>query len=317
MPERVPWLDYLSNHIGLKEIAGPKHNPLIVQWGREAGIDWWNNDEDAWCAVAVNGALVHCGYPSTRSALARSFTRYGTRLAKPVRGAIVVFPRGQNPLYGHVGIVESVNNNGTVTVINGNVSNEVRRSVFRTASILPDGIRWPPGAGAPRDGAPDAIDEDPLGVRVLRLGARGSDVAALQRDLNVLNYGLEVDGDFGGRTRDAVMRFEARRGLAADGVADAAMLSALASAVDARRTRVERRESGTAAATPIAGAGAAVTVGALATTGVDLAKDVSSLNDGTMFGLLLALAVVAGVGGVVLWRFAMRRAEGPPAEDTL
>ncbi len=314
MPERVPWLDYLSNHIGLKEIAGPQHNPLIVQWGQDAGIGWWNNDEDAWCAVAVNGALVHAGYPSTKSALARSFTRYGTRLDKPVRGAVVVFPRGSNPLYGHVGIVESVNANGTVTVINGNVSNEVRRSVFRTASILPDGIRWPPGAKAPQSALPRATDE-PLGIRVLRLGARGPDVAALQRDLNVLNYGLDEDGEFGGRTRDAVMRFEARRGLAADGVADAAMLAALASAVDARQARSVRRGSASAAATPIAGA--AVGVGAVATTGVDLARDVQSLNDGTLFGLALVFALVVGIGSVVLWRFAMRRAEGPPAEDSL
>lgn len=316
MPERVPWLDYLTNHIGLREIPGPEHNPLIVEWGREAGIDWWHNDEDAWCAVAVNGALVHTGHPSTRSALARSFTRYGTRLDRPVRGAIVVFPRGSNPLYGHVGIVESVNANGTVTVINGNVSNEVRRSVFRTASILPDGIRWPPGAAAPRSGAPHD-DDQPLGVRVLRIGARGPDVAALQRDLNVLNYALDVDGEYGGRTRDAVMRFEARRGLAADGVADAAMVSALASAVEARVARNGRRDTASVAATPIAGAGAAVGVGAVATTGIDLARNVQLLNDGTLFGFVLVFALVAGVGGVVLWRYAMRRAEGPPAEDSL
>lgn len=316
MPERVPWLDYLSHHIGLKEIAGPQHNAQIVEWGRTAGIDWWNNDEDAWCAVAVNGALVNSGYPSTRSALARSFTRYGTRLDRPVRGAIVVFPRGKNPLYGHVGIVETVHPNGTVTVVNGNVSNEVRRSVFRTASILPDGIRWPPGATPPVAGAPRAGDA-PLGGRVLRLGARGADVMDLQRDLNVLGYALDVDGDFGGRTRDAVMRFEARRGLAADGAADAAMLAALGVAVEARRARTDRRDSARTAAAPIAGAGAAVTVGAVATTSVDLAQNVRTLNDGTIMGLLLACGVIAAIGGVFLWRFAMRRAEGPAAEDTL
>lgn len=316
MAERVPWLDYLSNHIGLKEIAGPKHNPLIVEWGRVAGIDWWNNDEDAWCAVAVNGALVHSGFPSTRSALARSFTRYGTRLERPVRGAIVVFPRGSNPLYGHVGIVDEVHANGTVTVVNGNVSNEVRRSVFRIASILPDGIRWPPGVVPPREGEPHAADI-PLGVRVLRLGARGKDVEGLQRDLNILNYGLRVDGDFGARTRDAVMRFEERRGLAADGEADPAMLAALTAAVAARRERTTRREGATAAATPIAGAGAAVTVGAVATTGVEMAQNVRSLNDGTVLGLMLAVGLLVAIGGVLLWRFAIRRAEGPVTEDAL
>ena len=116
MHGKVPWLDYLVRHIGLKEIPGPEHEPQIVAWGRDAGIGWWNNDEDAWCAVAVNGAMGNTGYPSTRSALARSFTTYGTRLDKPVRGAIVVFPRGNNPLYGHVGVVEQVFADGTMTV---------------------------------------------------------------------------------------------------------------------------------------------------------------------------------------------------------
>ncbi|MBJ3774810.1 C40 family peptidase [Acuticoccus mangrovi] len=316
MTERVPWLDYLIHHIGVREIPGPQHHPLIVEWGKQAGIDWWNNDEDAWCAVAVNGALVNCGYPSTRSALARSFTRYGTKLTRPVPGAIVVFPRGSNPLYGHVGVVEQVNGDGTVTVINGNVSNEVRRSVFRIASILPGGLRWPPGAPPPVAGAPEAQAAE-LGERVLALGARGEDVATLQRDLNTLNYGLSVDGEFGGRTRDAVMRFEARRGLAADGVADAAMLAALQTAVTARRDRDSRREVATKAAAPIAGAGAAVTIGATVSAGVDIAKQVRSLNDGTAFGLVLVVAVIAACAGVFLWRFAIRRAEGPEGEEVL
>lgn len=312
MRDPIPWLDHLVNHIGLQEIPGPEHNPLIVEWGRGAGISWWNNDEDAWCAVAVNGALVHAGYPSTRSALARSFTTYGTRLGKPVPGAIVVFPRGPNPLYGHVGIVEEVHADGTMTVVNGNVGNAVRRSVFRIASVLPDGIRWPPGAVPPAGAEPVGVDV-PLGVRTLRLGARGKDVAELQRNLNVLNYGLAVDGDFGGRTRDAVMRFEARRGLAPDGVADPAMLAALTVAVDARRRRAERRESAERAAGPVAGA--AVTVGATAATVAEAAREVRSLNDGTLIGAGLALVVMAVVVGLLVWRFALRRAEGPALED--
>ena len=128
MGDRIPWLEYLVNHIGLKEIPGPQHEPVIVAWGREAGIDWWNNDDDAWCAVALNAALVRSGFPSTRSALARSFTTYGTRLSKPVRGAIVVFPRGRNPLYGHAGFVDTVHDDGTMTVVSGNLSNRVKRA---------------------------------------------------------------------------------------------------------------------------------------------------------------------------------------------
>lgn len=316
MQQHVPWLDYLDRHIGLKEIPGPAHQPQIVEWGRQAGIAWWNNDEDAWCAVAVNGALVNCGYPSTRSALARSFIGYGTALAKPVRGAIVVFPRGSNALYGHVGIVDRVNDDGTLMVISGNVGNEVRRSLFRTASILPDGIRWPPGSQPPAD-AMAAADGALLGTRILAVGARGDDVAALQRDLNVLNYGLEVDGKFGSRTREAVRGFQKRRGLGSDGVADPETLAALIAAVTAYRERETRRSAATRAAAPLAGAGAVVTVGATVTAGVDIANEVRALNDGTVLGLVLMALVVAAAAGVVLWRFSIARAEGPVAEDAL
>lgn len=317
MHDRVPWLDYLVHHIGIQETPGPVHTQLIVDWGLQAGIGWWNNDEDAWCAVAVNGALVNSGYPSTKSALARSFTRYGTRLSKPVRGAIVVFPRGTNPLYGHVGIVEDVHPNGTMTIVNGNVSNMVKRSVFRIASILPDGIRWPPGAPMPDGVAEPTKGEPDWGARILRLGSRGSDVEALQRDLNVLGYALQEDGIYGGRTQDAVRRFKERRGMEEDGVADAAMLAALTAAVEDRRKRDERRNTAARAAGPAAGAGAVVTVGAAVTAGAEAAREVSSLNDGTVLSLVLIGLVLAGAIGVLLWRFGLKRAEGRLVEDAL
>lgn len=314
MYDRVPWLDYLTNHVGLKEVPGAQHNPLIVEWGQQSGISWWNNDEDAWCAVAVNGALVNSGYPSTRSALARSFTRYGTRLSRPVRGAIVVFPRGSNPLYGHCGIVEAVRSDGTIVIVNGNVGNAVRRTVFRIESILPDGIRWPPGAVPPAGAGAVGVDVA-LGQRVLQLGSRGKDVEALQRDMNVLGYELAVDGEYGGRTRDAVMRFERRRGLNDDGIADAAMLAALTAAVEARRAQDKRRATAEKAAGPIAGAGAAVTVGAAVTTSVEAARQVGSLNDGTIFGLTLIALALACAAGILLWRYSIRRAEEPSAGE--
>ncbi len=314
MDNRVPWLEYLCNHIGLKEVPGAQHNPLIVEWGKQSGIDWWNNDDDAWCAVAVNGALVNSGYPSTRSALARSFTRYGTRLTRPVRGAIVVFPRGTNPLYGHVGIVEAVQSDGTITIVNGNSGNAVRRSVFRTSSILPDGIRWPPGAVPPVESLPVGNDAA-LGERLLQFGSRGDDVAALQRDLNVLNYDLDVDGIFGARTRDAVTRFEKRRGLKGDGIADPAMLAALTAAVTARREQHSRRETAERAATPIAGAGAVVTAGAAVTAGVDATQQLGQMSPQTMIGIAAIGIAVAVVAALLVWRFAIRRAEGTIADD--
>jgi uncharacterized protein (TIGR02594 family) len=139
----TPWLDWMIRFIGVKEVPGATHNPLIVQWGKDAGIGWWHRDEDAWCAVFMNAALVNSGFPSTRSALARSFENYGTELPGPAKGAIGVLPRGTNPLYGHVGCVEKWTDS-TVTLVNGNVGNEVRRSAYKRSSFLT--FRAPPGS---------------------------------------------------------------------------------------------------------------------------------------------------------------------------
>ena len=57
-------------------------------------------------------------------------------------------------------------------------------------------------------------------MRVLRIGSTGPAVQLLQLALNRAGYGeLATDGVFGGLTREALRRFQADRGLAADGIA--------------------------------------------------------------------------------------------------
>lgn len=70
--------------------------------------------------------------------------------------------------------------------------------------------------------APEVVDDV-----VLRIGARGADVAELQRRLRGQGYHLTVDGDFGPATKRMVMQFQADNGLAADGVVGPATLARL------------------------------------------------------------------------------------------
>lgn len=53
---------------------------------------------------------------------------------------------------------------------------------------------------------------------VLRRGAKGDDVARLQTLLNAAGGTLAVDKDFGQRTHDAVLAFQRRHSLTADGI---------------------------------------------------------------------------------------------------
>jgi hypothetical protein len=64
-------------------------------------------------------------------------------------------------------------------------------------------------------------------TRILVMGDRGPEVAAVQRRLNQLGFDLKVDGVFGPGTRGAVSAVQASKGLLPDGVVGPATLVAL------------------------------------------------------------------------------------------
>jgi hypothetical protein len=66
------------------------------------------------------------------------------------------------------------------------------------------------------------------GTAALRRGDRGDEVAALQRRLATHGAPLAIDGRFGPATAQALSEFQARLGLPATGIADAATLASLA-----------------------------------------------------------------------------------------
>ncbi|GHV04994.1 hypothetical protein FACS1894217_01140 [Clostridia bacterium] len=61
----------------------------------------------------------------------------------------------------------------------------------------------------------------------LQYGQKGDNVATLQGLLNNYGYGLKVDGDFGSGTRNAVIDFQQKHGLTADGIVGEATWNAL------------------------------------------------------------------------------------------
>jgi peptidoglycan hydrolase-like protein with peptidoglycan-binding domain len=52
----------------------------------------------------------------------------------------------------------------------------------------------------------------------LKLGSSGDNVKVLQERLNVFGAGLEVDGQFGNLTNQAVLSFQRANGLEVDGI---------------------------------------------------------------------------------------------------
>ena len=137
------WIEKAIEYIGLKEINGIKHNEKILEFWKEIGAPF-KDDETPWCAGFVGGVLEECGIKSTRSAMARSYQRWGTKLDGPIVGAIIVFWRG-NPKgsSGHVGFVVGKDVNGNIMVLGGNQGDEVNVKPFSTSRILC--YKWPIG----------------------------------------------------------------------------------------------------------------------------------------------------------------------------
>jgi uncharacterized protein (TIGR02594 family) len=70
---------------------------------------------------------------------ARSYLKWGQKLAKPIPGAIVVFSRG-NPTQGHVAFFEK-DNGSSIRVLGGNQSDAVTLANYPKSRVL--GYRWP------------------------------------------------------------------------------------------------------------------------------------------------------------------------------
>ena len=86
-------------------------------------------------------------------------------------------------------------------LINGGINglNERKKYLAKAKAIWLDG---------------SSADSDP----VLRLGDRGFDVTELQNELIQAGFKVSADGDFGEHTQEAVVAFQRREGLPADGV---------------------------------------------------------------------------------------------------
>ena len=112
---------------------------------------------------------------------------------------------------------------GGIDGINGARTKRAVRRYQRAHRLPVDGV-----AGARTRRKLGARGRPSLGSRAVSVGDRGWDVAGIQwllRRRGFKPYG--VDGGFGGKTRDAVIRAQRRYGLTVDGVAGASTINSL------------------------------------------------------------------------------------------
>lgn len=206
---------------------------------------------DPWCATFVSAVAIKLGYtdiiPTECSCTKMiellkakgSFNESDARVPNP--GDLIFYDwHDSNPATDnlnspdHVGIVEKVSGN-TITVIEGNYSQSVKR---RTLAVNGKYIR---GYGVPKYAAETVKEEAPkaetpvagsvtVTLSVLRKGAKGEQVKALQRMLYAMSYSLGtagVDGSFGSKTDSAVRAYQRDKNLEVDGVVGPATWSKL------------------------------------------------------------------------------------------
>ena len=126
---------------GIEEWGEPgEHNPRIIEYHASVPAGFTEN-EVPWCSSFVNWCMEQAGITGTNSAAARSWERWGKKLAEPKVGAIAVFWReSKTSGLGHVGFFVSEKTH-SITVLGGNQGDRVSVAAYPKEKLL--GYRWP------------------------------------------------------------------------------------------------------------------------------------------------------------------------------
>lgn len=199
--------------LGLGESPPGSNHNKVTQW---YGVD------AAWCDMTISYMAAHSdnlsavmGKFAWTVAHAKAFRDAGRwHYGKGgMRVGDIVFidwgGSGSIDKIDHVGLVEAVHSDGSITTIEGNTSDKCLRR-RRSSCIVGYGR---PAYGGGANTPPPATDG------MLRRGSKGNAVKTLQKNLNtVMKSGITVDGDFGPATEKALKAFQAKYKLEVDGV---------------------------------------------------------------------------------------------------
>lgn len=142
----LEWVKKAREYIGLREIKGSRHDPVIISMLGEMGKfsgeakAWWRDDETPWCGLFVGWIMGKTGrYVVREWYRAKEWANpLLTKLNSPAYGCIAVLDRTGG---GHVGFVVGVDARGNVMLLGGNQSDAVRIDAFAPNRIT--GFYWP------------------------------------------------------------------------------------------------------------------------------------------------------------------------------
>lgn len=119
----VKVIEEAAKLIGTREIIGSKHNPVIIDWAKDLGLEKiYTNDEIPWCGLFVAYVVKQATFQPVKDPLwARNWNTFGTKQSVAMLGDILVFSRGTG---GHVGLYVGEDNT-CYYVLGGNQNNTV------------------------------------------------------------------------------------------------------------------------------------------------------------------------------------------------
>jgi len=131
-------LEIALKEYGQKEIVGDQHNPRIVKYSTDIGNTWVSTDEVHWCSEFVNWCLLQAGIQGTKSAVARSFLKWGDETKTPQLGDLAVLWRPpQGSTNGHIGFYIADTQDGKgVFLLGGNQNDEVNIKAFPKEQVI-------------------------------------------------------------------------------------------------------------------------------------------------------------------------------------
>jgi uncharacterized protein (TIGR02594 family) len=134
----VPWLVAARKYIGVAEIPGVQHSPIIVGWLKKLKAQWFD-DEVPWCGTFVGVCMSEAGIVLPQFWYrARDWMNWGVKLDEATVGCVVVYSRTGG---GHVGFVVGKDKAGNIMTLGGNQHDAVNIKPFDPARVL--GFRWP------------------------------------------------------------------------------------------------------------------------------------------------------------------------------
>ena len=219
----------------LDSLTGNVGSANYTKYARDLDkTDFFNGKKQgyAWCAVFVCWCFINAfGLETARKMLYLPQKSYaaGVDYLKnyfKAAGRLYTVPQvGDVVMFGvqHTGLVVAVNGS-TVTTIEGNTSGASGvvangGGVCRKSYTLNSTMTFGRPDWALVGGEGETVKSVSLTVPQLSKGSKNASVEAVQAILNIRGYVCgTVDGDFGSKTDNAVKKYQADKGLVADGI---------------------------------------------------------------------------------------------------